>query len=367
MWKRAYLGACYAAAFVIAVSIPLWAQGPPPQGAGQAGQPTGATQDILDDDVTIRAFLQKLEAIIQAADADGFADLEGPLGSRDDALAFARNELVRGASRVVIQERDRTELTISGIPGTVYGVTVDAFIEAGNQARVATWQLFLRRSGDSWGMIRQQLVSSVDNLFRLTLNQTKQFDARNLVVTAEDLQLQLVEGTVFTVDTDQGVTGLVLMGRGEMRFAPAPETEKGQVRIFSGSEVLESRFDAAFVRVGSMGGHYDASMLVPRATVDPRDLKRAQQIFKEESPKSFAVDLADLSRDIWTLLPGSDDFLAEVRTRRFNTLTYARSASEPEDISVFERRRKRNDHEDAQIRQREAERKAEAGENGTWT
>ncbi len=76
--------------------------------------------------------------------------------------------------------------------------------------------------------------------------------------------------------------------------------------------------------------------------VDPRDLKRAQQIFREESPKSFAVDLADLTRDAWTLLPGPDDFLAEVRTRRFNTLTYARSATEPEDISVFERRRHRN-------------------------
>ena len=31
-----------------------------------------------------------------------------------------------------------------------------------------------------------------------------------------------------------------------------------------------------------------------------------------------------------------------MRTKRFNTLTYARSAAEPEDISVFERRRKRN-------------------------
>ena len=44
------------------------------------------------DDVTIRAFLQKLEPIIKAADADAFAALEGPLGSRDDALAFAQAE-----------------------------------------------------------------------------------------------------------------------------------------------------------------------------------------------------------------------------------------------------------------------------------
>ena len=52
--------------------------------------------------------------------------------------------------------------------------------------------------------------------------------------------------------------------------------------------------------------------LVPRAAVDRNDLRRAQQIFREESPKSFTVDLADLTRDAWTLLPGPDDFLAEV-------------------------------------------------------
>ncbi|HUR35106.1 MAG TPA: M1 family aminopeptidase, partial [Vicinamibacterales bacterium] len=272
---------------------------------------------------------------------DAFVALEGPLGSRDDALAFAQSELVAGATRVVVAERDRTELSIASVPGNVLGITVDVFIEFHNQSRVVTWQLFLRRAGDSWGMIRQQVVSSVDNLFRLTLNTTRQFDARNFRVRAEDLELTLVEGTVFTIDTDQGVTGLVLAGKGEMRFAPAPDTEKGQVRILTGSEVLETRFDAAFVRVGTADLHYDAATLAERA-VDPRDSKRALRIFKEESAKSFTVDLADLTRDSWTLLPGADDFLAEVRTRRFNTLTYARSAGEPEDISVFERRRRRN-------------------------
>ena len=36
------------------------------------------------------------------------------------------------------------------------------------------------------------------------------------------------------------------------------------------------------------------------------------------------------------------DFLAEVRTRRFDTLTYARSSSEIEDISLFDRKKRRN-------------------------
>ncbi len=342
MANRAMLGAWLAASLAVAGS-PICAVALDAAAVSQA-QPSQRPDDAgaqPDDDVTIAAFLQQLEPIVQAADAEAFAALEGPLGSREDALEFARAEFSPGVTRVVVQERERQDVTLVGIPGGAYALTVDAFIEYGNRARVATWQLFLRRSGDSWNMIRQQMVSSVDNLYRLTLNTTKQYDVRNLAIAAEDLQLTVSSGTAFTIDTEAGMTGLVLMGRGNMRFSPAPETEKGQVRIFSGADVLDTAFDATFVRFGAAEGHVDPAVLVERP-VNERDLKRAQQIFKDESPKSFAVDLADLTREAWTLLPGPDDFLAEIRTRRFKTLTYARSAAEPEDVSVFERGRHKN-------------------------
>jgi hypothetical protein len=343
MTLRALLGAWVAAALAVGIFefCPVDAEAATSAQQQPAAAAVAAPSDALDDDVTIQAFLRQLETVVKSADAEAFAALEGPLGDREDALAFARAELRPGATRVVVQERDRQELQLAGIPGAGYGLTVDAFVEFGNEARVATWQFFVRRSGDSWAIVRQQVVSTVENLFRLGLSSAKQFDAKNLVITSEDLQLTLAEGSAFTIDTDQGLTGLVLLGRGDMRFSPAPETEKGQVRIFSGSEVLETRFDAAFIRFGSADTHIDLSGLAPRP-VDQGDLKRALRIFKEESSKSYSVDLADLTRDPWSLLPGPGDFLAEVRTKRFNTLTYARSASEPEDITLFERRRHRN-------------------------
>jgi len=350
MTKRATRGA-----FLLGVALaalgggmrPLSAASPAAQPAtqrpaGAQAAPAAPVTNPQDDDTTLQLFLRQLETVVRTSDVDGFVALEGPLGDREDARSFATSELLPGVTKAVVQERERQEVTLSSVPGTAYGLTVDAFIEYGNQARVATWQFFVRRSGDSWGIFRQQLVSSVDDLFRLTLNATRQYDTPKLEITSEDLQLTLTDGTVFAVETDRGVTGLVLMGKGDMRFSPAPETEKGQVRIFSGSDVLDTRFDAAFIRVGTPDLHYDSAALTPRATVDKGDLRRAQQIFREESSKSFAVDLADLTRDAWTLLPGPDDFLAEVRTKRFATLTYAHSASEPEDITVFERKRHKN-------------------------
>ena len=89
------------------------------EAASAAQQPARppAPAAISDDDVTMQAFLQKLEAIVRAGDAEGFAALEGPLGDRQDALAFAHAELRPGSTHVVVQERERQEVTLAGIPG----------------------------------------------------------------------------------------------------------------------------------------------------------------------------------------------------------------------------------------------------------
>ena len=60
------------------------------------------------------------------------------------------------------------------------------------------------------------------------------------------------------------------------------------------------------------------------------------------SARTLNVDLNDLSRERWSLLPQPGDLIAEVRTKRFGNLTYARIQSDAEDVSFFDRRRKKN-------------------------
>jgi hypothetical protein len=135
----------------------------------------------------------------------------------------------------------------------------------------------------------------------------------------------------------------VLFGRGQMLFSPAPDAEQGQVRIFSGSGTLDTRFDTAFIRLNP--AEYESRVSADSMTtvpVDARMLRRAQGVFAEDAPKSFSLDLTDLSRDTWYLLPNFGDFLAEIRTRRHGTLTYARATSEAEDVTLFDRAKQRN-------------------------
>ncbi len=290
----------------------------------------------------IARLLASLERVVQSGSPADFEALLTRSANRTRARDFIAAELAPGTTRVTIHERDRGVLS-----GVARRLLLEVFIESGPHARIATWRLDVRRpsadADDGWAIEDEERLGGVETLYRLSLDGARQFDARDLTISAEDLDITLPRGSAFLVPTDQGVTGVVLLGRGTMKFHPAPETEQGQVKIFCGAKILAAEFDAAFLRLNpaDYAQIVDAQQLVERP-MDPAALRRADEVFREESPKSFSLDLADLSRDSWWMLPQPGDLLAEVRTRRFGTLTYARSTSDPEDISVFDRKRRRN-------------------------
>jgi hypothetical protein len=303
-------------------------------GAVAGAQPVTPRPETASADIA--SLLVRLEELVRTGNAGAFDELLTTSANRVRASSFAAVELRAGSTRAVIKERDRQTRP----DGSVQLLT-DVFVEYGDRARVTSWRLDLRQVGASWRIENQERLSTVENLYRLSVNRARQFTARDFAVRAEDLELTLTAGSVFTIDSEEGPTGLVLLGRGEMRFSPTPATEKGQVRIFTGSENLETRFDAAYIRFNRFDAHADRSQLVERP-IDPRELKRAELLFQEESPKTYLLEMDDLSPDAWFLLPSEGDFVAEVRTRRFERLTYARASSEPEDISLFDRRRQRH-------------------------
>ena len=178
-------------------------------------------------------------------------------------------------------ERDR--IPLPGAPaGTGYRLLVDVMSEFGSRARVATWQLDLKRTGAAatereWTIADQERISSVENIYRVALSAARQYAAHDLKISAEDLDLTLADGSVFVAEIEGGVTAVVLLGKGTLNFHPSPATERGQVKIFCGAEALETRFDAAYIRLhpADFEAFFTGSSL-QAVPVDPRLLKRAQ-------------------------------------------------------------------------------------------
>lgn len=299
---------------------------------------TPAQSRPQDDSAT--ALAARIESAAAVANRAAIVQLCADDGDRESVEQFATVLTYPPPARVIVKERDRTPLE-----GGTLAVLWEIFTERGIEGRVGTWQAELVRPAGSRDYRIKSLsrLSNAAGLFRLTLDATRQFDVHGLLVRAPDLTLDLPSGSLFVASTAVGPTAVVLLGKGHMRFSPPDAAERTQIRIFSGHEALDVGFDVAFIRIrpADFESIFKSSSLTPRP-VDSRAARRAASVFDEYIGRTLQIDLGDLSRDRWSLIPPAGDFIAEIRTAKYGTLTYARSGNEAEDISFFDRKRRRN-------------------------
>ncbi|HJW75364.1 MAG TPA: hypothetical protein VJ787_06795, partial [Thermoleophilia bacterium] len=303
----------------------------------------------IPQDEDLDAFVLAIQASLQNADPGAYRAL---LLAQDEATAqrLAEETHVRGATRVTVKERDRQHLT-GALPGEGYRLMLEVFTERGARGQIVAWRVDVRlaRLGSSdpttraWRIVDQERGSTLDGLYRLALDPTRQYVVRDFEMDSIDFHLKVASGEAFAAETDEGITTLVVRGRGQMRFSPPDEAERTQLRLFSGSESIVAPFDEVYLRVSP--AHLARLVKVDslRASpVDPRALKRAQEVFARHVRQSYSLNLSDLSAETWSLAPSGEDCIVEVRTRKLGTLTYARAMNEAEDISLFDRASRRN-------------------------
>ena len=289
----------------------------------------------------ISRILREVERVVATGDARAYAALVSP--GANTSTEFHDEWLQGGVTRAVVQERLRAEIP-EVQKGLAYDVYVDVLAEFGRNARVGTWLIrVFRETSDAteWRIARLNILTTVRGLYRLSVSSEKQYRIVNLTLSAEDFELRVPSGVAFVAETDAGVTGIVILGRGEMTFSPTPIAEKGQVRIYSGSEVQTSSFDWVYLRAhpAEFDRRLDVTTFHARE-VDARDLRRAEAVFQENLPLSFGIELADLSRDRWSVIPKYGDLVAEMNTGRAH-LTYMKSVNDAEDIRFIDRTRSR--------------------------
>ena len=289
----------------------------------------------------VAALLRRLQQAAAAGDRDAVLNLGDPQVSRPSFEDFAATITTPPPTRVVVTERDRAPLD-----GGALRLVVEVFIERGIEGRLGTWRVDVRpgaAAADPWRILAVSRLSVVSGLYRLALDTTTEYDVRELVVRAPDLAIEMPSGRAFVASTPDGPTAMVLLGRGRMKFTPPDPAERTQVHIFSGHDELVEEIDNAFIRISP----YQFASLVDRNALKPRtgdsgDVRSAVNLFNDLLPRSLQLDLSDISRDRWSLTPSFGDVIAELHTKRFGTLTYARSGSEAEDINLFDRKRRRN-------------------------
>ncbi len=276
-------------------------------------------------------------------------DLLSPAADRDQALEFFDAMVPQGITRVVVKERDRAALQ-GTLPGEGYRLVVEVFMETGARGRIATWRLDIRRPrGDDLGRQPWRILSR--GSARVDRGPASTGAAAGETVRGEEpgaARGRFRAAPAGGRGVRRGDAGR-RHGDGAARRRHDGVSADAEGRTRPAEVVRRHRIarDAVHLRVRAPQSVRDSSSASPATCCNrwrstARAYRRGLSVFEDSVPKSFNLDLSDLSREVWSLLPQPGDFVAEVKTRRFDDLTYARSSGEAEDVTMFQRGRKRN-------------------------
>jgi hypothetical protein len=294
--------------------------------AGGAAQESGLEQVIA-----------RLEQAWQARDVEAYLGLWEFAGPEE-----------RAAERAFVAERfaDTFAQLRVGRPARVPAAARRARLSAQAfglvEPRAAVDQLLfsLERREAGWVILGREAPGRLDGLVHLSLDPAG-FRADGLALRLPDFELAMRRGTLFASPEVLGPTVLLFVGDGTVRFTPRPETEREQLRQFAGRPELLTPVRRAYVRIHPAMLH---RVLVPASfTPDPDAASRlpaAKDFYEGHVGRSFVLD-TDLPGSPWWLLPALGDALVTFESRRHGVLTLTVSGSEPEAISLFDRRRRR--------------------------
>jgi len=285
------------------------------------------------------ALLVRMEQVLGGGDPSKLPALFAPDVEPGQVDALVAESARERTTRAVVRERDRADLPEGGTR-----VLADVLVETAVMARVTTWRLDIGPGGGGKDAVIRAAarLSEVDGLVRLTLSDTP-YIVRNLRVRGEDLEISIPSGIAYLAEVNGNMTAMVVLGEGDVTFSPTPDSEKGQLRLMTGDEALRTRISRLFLRVNPIDAPHRITLDALRpGEADRAQLDRARRFFTEQSALSYSLDLNDLSRDTWNLVPSIGDLLVDMDLPRHGLLTYALSGGDAEDVSLFDRRKRKN-------------------------
>jgi hypothetical protein len=308
------------------------------QGASGAQTVPGRTQPA---DAVVR-LLQDIEGALQRGTIEDLRALASSAMPAEEFDRLSRTIAAGPASGAIVRERDRRLAP----GGNGYEVLADVLISRGKAGRIATWIIAARPRGptaDRYELTSLTEVAALDSLLRLVLDNTKQFTVKDLNLELTDFTLKMPSGVAFVAESANGVTAVVLRGKGDVQFTPSDPAEQGQLRIFNGRPSLSTEIDSVFLRLNpaEFAERISDKTMVP-GRVDSNELRRAEEIFADVAPRTYNLDLRELTPERWSLEPNYGNLVVEFRSNRHGWLTYVNSPNDPDDITLFDRSRNRN-------------------------
>lgn len=223
----------------------------------------------------------------------------------------------------------RNTQTVDGEP-----LYVQAVFQNDEEVLLKTWKMELARSGERWIIRAKSEAGTSVFFYKLRMPASRALRAARITVRHADFTATFENAWIFSDNITRLETGLIIVGRGRMQFAPSSDTERHQLSLRYGTSYLERRLTAAYLR-------FSPSFFQRNITIVPAggriseptraDLERAREVFERYYGESFSISNPFVGERL-SVLPQGEQAVFELETASATGFTYMYSPFAEEEV-----------------------------------
>ena len=212
-------------------------------------------------------------------------------------------------------------------------------------ALLEIWRLDLKRAEGLWRINEKQITGNVSSLYKLKIPSGHAERVESIEINHLDIDIRFDDAIVFYDNLPAFETGLLVLGKGHLNFAPSIEREQHQLDLVFNRTVLEDELKYVYLRFSNSFFRNNikikkAPQGSPPVPISETNKKAAYSIFTRHYSRSFTIENS-LTDDLLTFIPQGDEAVIEFQGKRHGKFTYVFSPYAEEEINLYHWKKER--------------------------
>ena len=205
------------------------------------------------------------------------------------------------------------------------------------------WQLRLVKIDGGWLVNFKEVAGDIQTLYKISIPSDRMERAESVEINHIDIQLVFHDAAVFYDNLPNRDTALLIVGKGDLRFAPSLEREQHQLELIYDKPVLTD--DLKYVYIRCSNSFFKKNIFISQpsenaAPITQSERNRAYSLFVKFYSRSFTIE-DSLNSELLSFFPQGDEVVLEFEGRKIGIYTYIYSPFAEEEISFYQWKERR--------------------------
>jgi len=217
-------------------------------------------------------------------------------------------------------------------------VYLQALFQNSYSVAMETWRLSLIKVNGQWLIEKKTELGRVSIMYKIKIPSERAERVRSIEVEHEDIKLSFKDAIVFYDNIPGLETGLLILGKGHLRFSPSDPGEKHQLDLIYKKSFLEDEIKYAYLRFSDY--FFQRNIRIVKNPDEERfrastlDSDKAYSLFSKHYSRSFTIENS-LNKELLTSLPQGEEAVFNFEAKKLGDLTYIYSPFTAEEINLY--------------------------------